>query len=414
MTIILIKLSIAILLCICSIMIFLQRNRLAKLENAYGLQIVFLLIIFTRIVPFILIYLVLGQSPTSDVPIFFKQAWGVIQGKVIYRDIWLPYSPLFPYILAILSNIWQESRSIVLTMVVIEALAVVATYLLLPFEGQLLAATLYLFSPASFVLTLLGGQEDVWLWLFGLLLIIAIMRFGLVATSGIAIIGLLSTKALFILPVIALVPFKKNRVAFLGWTGSVGLVILVLLLYLIGPSIFIPLSMGVLISPPNIWFTLNILFNGWLPLGSTIFAVVGLIIPLAIGTGFSLIHSDKRTSTWRQLLAAWVVLFISFMIFSPGTLANYIMIYLLPCYWLAVYCRDQLGIYTILSLSVLSCIQPSLWYRLGSPSTSVQFFASPISLIEFLFELVMLVLFVFLLIRCWHWAKLSPEHIRGM
>src|SRR5690606_26507336 len=119
-----------------------------------------------RLAPFILIFLILGIEPTSDVNGFWYMATHAAEGKVVYRDFWSPYSPFFSYLLAIGAVLWNNPKVIVLIMILMEGVAVVLSWhLYKSFMNRgtfCFRALVYFLLPGSLILSVLGAQEDIW------------------------------------------------------------------------------------------------------------------------------------------------------------------------------------------------------------------------------------------------------------
>ena len=54
-----------------------------------------------RLLPWIGIFLVIGEDPRGDVPFFFYKAEAAKMGGFVYRDFWSVPAPLFAYIISL-------------------------------------------------------------------------------------------------------------------------------------------------------------------------------------------------------------------------------------------------------------------------------------------------------------------------
>ncbi|MBU1820379.1 MAG: hypothetical protein KKG00_02550, partial [Bacteroidetes bacterium] len=73
-----------------------------------------------RLLPWIGIFLIIGEDPRGDVPFFFYKAEAAKLGGFVYRDFWSYHAPLFAYIISLPVWLWHNSRAIVLLMVLME------------------------------------------------------------------------------------------------------------------------------------------------------------------------------------------------------------------------------------------------------------------------------------------------------
>ena len=80
-----------------------------------------------RIIPFVFIYIVLGEEARSDVSMFYDSAKSALQLKFVYRDFESPYAPLFAYITAFPLIFWDSAKAIILEIIIIEAIIVYFT-----------------------------------------------------------------------------------------------------------------------------------------------------------------------------------------------------------------------------------------------------------------------------------------------
>jgi hypothetical protein len=91
---------------------------------------------------------------------FYDSAVSASKGGVVYRDFDSAYSPLFPYLTVIPLWFWDSPKSIILEMVGLELLILWGTLRLT--RLSVYYALIYLLLPATFILSVLGGQEAYW------------------------------------------------------------------------------------------------------------------------------------------------------------------------------------------------------------------------------------------------------------
>jgi len=112
-----------------------------------------------RLVPFVIIYLVLGEEARWDVAMFYDSVQGALAGGWVYRDFDTAYSPLFPYIIALPVLIWNSGKAIILFMILVEGLVLRATMQWSRHPESLYIAILYLLLPSPFVYSVLGVKK---------------------------------------------------------------------------------------------------------------------------------------------------------------------------------------------------------------------------------------------------------------
>src|SRR5690606_41498846 len=102
MSIIYIKLLISVALITAAAVFWIKRDFLKGIfENQSEWRVLSAGWVLFRLVPFVLVYILLNIDPQSDVEGFWEEASLAFQGKIVYRDFWSPYSPLYPYFLAL-------------------------------------------------------------------------------------------------------------------------------------------------------------------------------------------------------------------------------------------------------------------------------------------------------------------------
>ncbi len=145
-------------------------------------------------------------------------------GQIVYRDFWSPYSPLYAYFLGIWLKLWYDPKMIVLTMAVMDGVALwVSWHFFRPFQSRgsfLFKALVYLILPGSLVLCIIGAQEDVWMWLFVVLAYLVRERTVRVEWYAVILgIGLLMTKAIFVLILVPIFLLEKQKIRFVDSNG---------------------------------------------------------------------------------------------------------------------------------------------------------------------------------------------------
>ncbi|MGG7666213.1 hypothetical protein [Dyadobacter sp. BHUBP1] len=326
--------------------------------------------IFLRLLPFIAVYLIANMEPTSDVNGFWDEGSKASLGQVVYRDFWSPYSPLYAYFLGIWLKLWYSPKMIVLTMAVMDGIALLASYhFFRPFQSRgtfLFRALIYLLLPGSLVLCVIGAQEDVWMWLFVILAYLLRERTLRVEWyAAVLAIGLLMTKAIFVLIMVPLFLLEKQKIRFVIPIAIIGIISLAVLYPLVGLEFMQPLDEAKTLRAPNIPSILNPWFYNSIGVGEKIWNWIGLVasVGLACISAWRLRYADFRV----MLSKVWVVLYATMMIVQQSAYSNYIFLFLLPLVFYVVDWKNKTQITILFVFNLLCVVHPSYWWRLGMP-----------------------------------------------
>jgi hypothetical protein len=74
----------------------------------------------SRIGLFVIMFLVMGINPQSDVTVYYDEGSAVLAGKVPLVDIHTAYGPLFDYIIAAIIFCWNSTVALVFVALVLE------------------------------------------------------------------------------------------------------------------------------------------------------------------------------------------------------------------------------------------------------------------------------------------------------
>jgi hypothetical protein len=371
MSIVFAKLAISLLSTLLVIAILFKRDALTSWLEKKSVNATLLTSwVLLRLLPFIAIYLIAGQEPTSDVNGFWDEGSKASLGQIVYRDFWSPYSPLYPYFLGFWLKFWYSPKMIVLTMALMDGVAILASYhFFRPFQSKgvfLFKSVLYLLLPGSLVLCIIGAQEDVWMWLFVILAYLTRERTLRVAWYAVILaIGLLMTKAIFVLILIPLFILEKQKIRLLIPMIIVGIISLAILYPLVGWEFTQPLDEAKTLRAPNIQSILNPLFFNHIGVGEKFWNWIGLAISVGLAclAALRLRHADFRV----MLSRVWIVLYATMMIVQQSAYSNYIFLFLIPLVFYVIDWKNKTQITSLLIFNVLCVIHPSYWWRLGMP-----------------------------------------------
>ncbi len=392
------KLAIS-LLCtlLVGLLLFRQKNITKSLENKSVKVVLSVGWLLFRLIPFIAIYLIANIQPTSDVNGFWDEASKASLGQVVYRDFWSPYSPLYAYFLGIWLKIWYDPKMIVLTMAVMDGVALLLSWhFFRPFQTKgafLFKALIYLILPGSLVLCIVGAQEDVWMWLFVVLAYLVRERTLKVTWyATVLALGLLFTKAIFVLILVPLFLIEKEKIRFLIPMLVIGAISLAVLYPLVGWEFMQPMDEAKTLRAPNIPSVINPWFNNQIGVGEKFWNWIGLVISvgLAVITAFRFKDIDFR----QMLSKTWVVLFATMMIVQQSAYSNYIFLFLIPLVFEVIDWKNKKQVAILLIYNILCVVHPSLWWRAGMPKylSTNDIVASPMLQIDYAMQVTIILL----------------------
>ncbi|MFT4033365.1 MAG: hypothetical protein QM669_13165 [Siphonobacter sp.] len=322
-----------------------------------------------RLIPFVVLYILAGYEPTSDVNGFWDEASKASVGQMVYRDFWSPYSPFYAYYLGLWLKLWYMPKMIVLTMAIMDGLAVLISYFFYrPIFSNgtfIFKALLYYLLPGSLLLCIVAAQEDVWMWLFLTLAFLTRKRYGVVAYSLILVIGLLTTKIIFVLILIPIFLLEKDKIRFLLPLFLVGTTTLVILYLLVGTEFLQPLGEANTLRAPNVFSIVNPWFFNSIGVGLKIWNWLGLGI--TVGVGCLTAWKFRKTSFEFMLSRTWVMLYGTMMIIQQSAYSNYIFLFLIPLTFLILDWDNKKQVIFFLIYNLLCVVHPSFWWRLELP-----------------------------------------------
>ncbi len=320
-----------------------------------------------RLLPFYIIYIVLDFDARSDVEMFYESALGAKKLGLVYRDFESAYSPLFAYITALPLFFWNSPKAIILLMIIIECVIVWFTIKFYESKYAIKLAILYLLLPGSFVFSIIGGQEDVWMWLFVLFGIYFSRKEEKPFYVGLALgFGLLITKALLVLYIPSILVFSKKPLQIIFGLLIVGIPSLGFLYFHSEFSFLSPIQQANDPRTPNIWSILHPLSKGLIPIGPKILNWLGLLSIQSLGIYFALKLKNKIQFS-EFLLFNFLIISIWLMIVQQSSLANYAYVFLLPLIFFLKLEKSKKTMFIFLIFNVLIIVQPAIWWGLKMP-----------------------------------------------
>ena len=390
------KLSIGVLLSILFLVLLLSNKEILIFRNERFT--LFSSFFFLRVLPFFIIYIVFNFDARSDVEMFYESALGAKRFGFVYRDFESAYSPLFAYITALPLFLWNSPKAIILFMIIVECAIVWFTINHYKSKYALKLGILYLLLPGSFVFSVLGGQEDIWMWLFVLFGIYFSKKEEKPFYIGLALgFGLLITKALLVLYIPAILVFSKKPLHIFYGLLLIGIPSLCFL-YLHSEFLFLsPIQQANDPRTPNIWSVIHPLSNGFIPIGPKILNWLGLFTIQSLGIYFA-VKLKNRIPMSEFLLYNFLIISIWLMIIQQSSLANYAYVYLLPLIFFLKLEKSKKAILLLLFFNVLIIVQPALWWGLKMPVFhSLSEINLPFEKIEYSLEVLILGMLFWLL-----------------
>lgn len=372
MNIILLKLLTSLLLLVAAAGFWIKRDSLQKRFDGLN-ETIFLGVSWTvlRFIPFAIVYLVADYTPQSDVAGFWKEASGAAHGQVVYRDFWCPYSPLYPYFLAMWVNVWYNSKMLIIAMACMDGLALLLTNKFFQHtytKGyRLWISLMYLVLPGSLMLCIIGGQEDIWMWAMLLCAFLLKQRFQSTAVySFVLAIGLLLTKAIFVLVIIPMFLIEKNKWSYAWPMAIVGSVTLLVLYPLVGWEFLQPLDEAKVLRAPNILSVVNPLLADSIGVGQKFWNWLALVITMSIG--IRVLFREKESTSQQMLSRFWVVVFATMMIAQQSAYSNYLFLFMMPLLFGVINWEDRKQVAVLFCYNLLCVVHPSWWWRLDMPN----------------------------------------------
>lgn len=348
-----------------------QRPRLERLFARPEIPWLGVFWVLLRIVPFLIIYVWQGFDPQSDVRgYYYPIALGAGEGKMLYRDVYCPYSPFFGYWIAPFLWFWNHAKMVVLVMTLVELLAVWLTvrerFTTEHRGAYLFRSLIYYLLPVPFVFCVMSGQEDVVLWLFALLAGRALARQQAFRAGVWFTLGLLSTKALFVLLGLPLFFMLKNKMRFMAAGVLVGVPV-ALFFYWKTDLLFVqqPLEEGTYLKAPNLRSVLAPLIGEGINRFQRIESYVGLLSTVAL-TGYVLLR--RRLTDDRLAFALCYILIFSWTtVVQHNAISNYAYLFMLPLLFTMVDLNNRWAMVALVLFNVGAAVHPTLWWRIGQP-----------------------------------------------
>lgn len=368
--------------------------------------VLWLAFLLFRLVPFVVTYGILNYDARSDVHMFYVSAVDALQLKLVYKEFDSAYSPAFAYITALPLLIWNNPKAIILLLILAEGLTLHLTFRLyrsslgvhFPGDNPFHKALLYLMLPIPFTLSILSGQEDIIMWLFGAWTLLVWRKKKDDLWVGIILgIGMVVTKAILILTLIPVFFLVRSQFRYVLGLLLIGLPALAIMYALVGLEFLEPIQQANDPRTPNLWTILRPAFGSIIPLGQKSLNWVGLASTLGVAS-FLGFYYRQRNRFADGFVALWIVTYAFMMIVQQSSLANYAYIFVMPMVFASLSFDKKSHLLLLLLFNFTVVVQPPIWWGMNMPLfKSLSEFTNGWALTEYLLEITIVGCLVWLI-----------------
>ena len=373
--------------------VFRNRITVAPQQQPAAIGLAFLLF---RIIPFVITYIILGYAARSDVHMFYVSAVDAFQLKLVYKEFDSAYSPAFAYLTALPLLLWNDPKAIILLLILTEGLTLYQTFKVyrsslgvhFSNDNPFHKALLYLILPVPFTLSVLSGQEDILMWLFGAWAMLAWRRKKDDLWVGIMLgLGMVVTKAILVLTVIPVFFLVRHPIRYMLGLLLVGVPALVIMYSLVGMEFLEPIQQANDPRTPNIWTILRPALGSIIPLGQKSLNWIGLASTLGFAS-FLGFYYGQRNRFADGFVSLWIITYAFMMIVQQSSLANYAYIFIMPMVFTTISFDKKSHLLLLLLFNFTVVVQPPIWWGMNMPLfKSLADFADGWALAEYLFEI---------------------------
>lgn len=403
------KLLISVVLAAVIFIIINKSELFNRWQNKGDKTVLALAFILSRFIPWVVIFLVANEEPRGDIPFFFYKAEAVIKGGFVYRDFWSYHAPLYAYIISLPVWLWHNSRAIVLFMILTEGAILWLTYNTYKSRSPraLQLAVIYFLLPASFVNTLIGGQEEVWFWGIALLMWRLTLKKNENYETGLGVffaIALLTIKITFVLLLPAVLVMVRKPWRMIGVMAAIGLPVIAFLYWKIGTLFLMPIQHTEQLMTPNLFSISRPIIETFVHISqkkSTMINWLGLVFTVLIPV-YMAIKAKKRHIS-EILPGIFIACFTSMVIFQASAISAYLIAFLMTVLFEIIDIRKARPMLILLTLNVLTIAQPFVWVYLKQPAyTSFSMFSNTHFLFEYILQILNVLGFAWILYKVYH------------
>jgi hypothetical protein len=355
------------LACSLAIVLAVRSKTLRSLSFWSFSKLAWATLVLSRVAVFVLLYLMLGYDVPSDVSAaYYPEAKAALDGKLVYRDFFSTYAPLFPYICAIPVKIWDSTKSLVLFTILVEmvSLPLWVSVLRTEFAARVVRTALicYVLSPLLMSSVPITGQNHVWISPFIAGTALLLQKRHDLAAGVLLGLCLVSTKfiALIFLPILWILAQRRTHflAAFAGVFGTVNAAF-----WVNGADILLPVkfqrSSGQE-SSGNLPYVLS-LFG--VPSDSFLYVIAAVVL-LSVTCLWLLVYRARLT---RDVLlgSGFVLLFVLVLLLSKKAYTTYWASLFVPLciVWSGQFGSRFLPLLVFLGWGVTAALEPTLYFR---------------------------------------------------
>ncbi|GAB3259469.1 hypothetical protein GCM10027347_23120 [Larkinella harenae] len=361
-TVSIVKVAVSLLLSIASWLLIQYPEPFRRLLNPRPTLTLWASFIGLRIVPFIIVYLIMGFDPRSDTEFFYKKALAAFEGGMVYRDFLSYHAPLFGYLISLPLYIWNSAKILIPFMALFEFVIVWATwrYYRSSRPDALLTAVLYFILPLPFVAMILSSEEDIWFWGVGLVtMLYASRKQGSLWIGIIWGLSMILIKSMVIVLLIPLFFLVDNKFKYVLGLAIIGLPTVVVLYLLMGDAFLMPLQHSGYDMTPNIVSITRPFLSGlYNQISLTRLNTISLFITMGTATYVAIRY--RHLGYEKIFPSLFIVTFGIFMLAQPSAPGFYLFTYMLVVLFELLRNNKPFGNQLIL-LNFLVVIQPIIW-----------------------------------------------------
>lgn len=392
-TVSIVKVAVSLLLSIASWLLIRYPEPFRKLLNPRPGLTLWASFIGLRVVPFIIVYLIMGFDPRSDTEFFYKKAIAAFEGKMVYRDFLSYHAPLFGYLISLPLYLWNNAKILIPFMAIVEFVIVWATwrYYRPTRPDALLTAVLYFVLPLPFVAMILSSEEDIWFWGVGIITMIYASRAqGSLWIGVIWGFSMILIKSMVIVLLIPLFFLVDNKFKYVLGLALVGVPTIVILYLLMGDAFLMPLQHSGYDMTPNIVSITRPFLSGlYNQISLTRLNTISLFITMGITTYVTIRYKHLG---YREIFPSiFILTFGIFMLAQPSAPGFYLFTYMIVVLFELLRSDNKKFAYQLIVLSFLIVIQPIIWVLyvgMMNYNDWQTVFSSPVNTFDYLIQVI--------------------------
>lgn len=323
--------------------------------------------LMTRVGLYCTVFLIFKMNVGSDVTgFYFPEGQHAMRGQIVYRDFASSYSPVFPYLIALILSVWNSAKAIVLASIFIEGLSLVVWLrvgrALWPEREYRIQALLYVLSAFAILDVAVAGQNQAWV---ALLLGTTVLFYQRRNTWAAAVVAGLPIILIKFLPLLYVPAFLRrgSKPVQMAVASLLFPVALVCVLLAKGIDAIQPIRLQAsLITSGNLPYLASFLVS--LDSGTAgLLAQFAALLILGAVSVYLFTRPGKLSA--REIVFSIVILALTCALTNKKFFSTYLMMAFAPL--CAVVAADQSRMWSAVHFgvfNVVASLEPSLWFRL--------------------------------------------------